>query len=96
MIEKNKESQTQSLGELQQELKSLKALLTSRGPAYPTTPSPSLPSFVGRPSIPAWQLAGSGSTEPATPIVNPAPSNPGPVPGPADSSHEGAPAGETA
>ncbi|OCB85672.1 hypothetical protein A7U60_g7323 [Sanghuangporus baumii] len=55
------QSQSQSLGELQQELKSLKALLMSRGPTYPTTPSPSLPSFVGRPSIPAWQLAGNTS-----------------------------------
>ncbi|EJD03873.1 uncharacterized protein FOMMEDRAFT_106129 [Fomitiporia mediterranea MF3/22] len=75
MIEKNKESQSQSLGELQQELKSLKALLLSRGPAYPTAPSPSLPSFVGRPSIPAWQLTGNGSSDP--PVV-PAPSNSAP------------------
>lgn len=59
MIEKNKESQSQSLTELQQELKSLKALLLSRGSSYPPSPSPSLPTFVGRPSIPAWQLAGS-------------------------------------
>ncbi|KAJ7837534.1 hypothetical protein B0H14DRAFT_2791070 [Mycena olivaceomarginata] len=32
MIERNKDSQTQSLAELQHELKSLKALLLSRGP----------------------------------------------------------------
>ncbi|KAF8898667.1 peroxisomal membrane anchor protein conserved region-domain-containing protein, partial [Infundibulicybe gibba] len=58
MIEKNKESQTQSLSELQQELKSLKALLLSRGSTMtPTIPSP-LPAL-GRPSIPAWQLAGT-------------------------------------
>ncbi|KAI5123782.1 hypothetical protein M0805_000370 [Coniferiporia weirii] len=63
MIEKNKESQTQSLSELQQELKSLKALLLSRGPSYPSTPSPSFPSFVGRPSIPAWQLAGASNVD---------------------------------
>lgn len=63
MIEKNKENQTQSLGELQQELKSLKALLLSRGPSF-ATPSPSpVPSFVGRPSIPSWQLAGSSQSE---------------------------------
>ncbi|TFK41095.1 hypothetical protein BDQ12DRAFT_710926 [Crucibulum laeve] len=56
MIEKNKESQTQSLSELQQELKSLKALLLSRGPTVSSTPSTPLP-MLGRPSIPAWQLA---------------------------------------
>ncbi|KAG6878378.1 hypothetical protein C0993_007560 [Termitomyces sp. T159_Od127] len=58
MINKNKESQTQSLSELQQELKSLKALLLSRGPSsIPSSPLPAL----GRPSIPAWQLAGTSS-----------------------------------
>ena len=56
MIEKNKEVQSQSLGELQQELKSLKGLLLSRGPGTPSTPS--IPSLQGKPSIPAWQLAG--------------------------------------
>ena len=55
MIEKNKESQNQSLAELQQELKSLKALLLSRGPTVSSTPSSPLP-LLGRPSIPAWQL----------------------------------------
>lgn len=58
MIEKNKESQNQSLTELQQELKSLKALLLSRGPTSSTAPSSPLP-ILGRPSIPAWQLASS-------------------------------------
>ncbi|KAF8973987.1 peroxisomal membrane anchor protein conserved region-domain-containing protein [Flammula alnicola] len=58
MIEKNKESQNQSLAELQQELKSLKALLLSRGPTVSNTPSSPLP-ILGRPSIPAWQLASS-------------------------------------
>jgi peroxin-14 len=57
MIEKNKDSQTQSLAELQQELKSLKALLLSRGSGLSPSPSSPLP-FPGRPSIPAWQLAG--------------------------------------
>ncbi|EDR15619.1 uncharacterized protein LACBIDRAFT_300717 [Laccaria bicolor S238N-H82] len=56
MIEKNKESQTQSLAELQQELKSLKALLLSRGPGLSGTPTSPLPTL-GRPAIPAWQLA---------------------------------------
>lgn len=56
MMEKNKEHQSQSLAELQQELKSLKALLLSRGPTGGAA-SPSLPSFSGKPSIPAWQLA---------------------------------------
>lgn len=55
MIEKNKESQNQSLVELQQELKSLKALLLSRGPTVSSTPASPLP-LLGRPSIPAWQL----------------------------------------
>ncbi|KAJ7293654.1 hypothetical protein C8J57DRAFT_1429415 [Mycena rebaudengoi] len=59
MIERNKESQTQSLAELQQELKSLKALLLSRGPTISSsTPSSPLP-VLGRPTIPAWQLAGA-------------------------------------
>jgi len=56
MIEKNKESQSQSLAELQQELKSLKALLLSRGPGLSGTPTSPLPTL-GRPAIPAWQLA---------------------------------------
>ncbi|KAF9499721.1 hypothetical protein BDN71DRAFT_1486818 [Pleurotus eryngii] len=61
MIDKNRETQTQSLAELQQELKSLKALLLSRGPgiSIPTTPTTSL---AGKPSIPAWQLSGSTDT----------------------------------
>ncbi|KAK0233161.1 hypothetical protein IW262DRAFT_1470284 [Armillaria fumosa] len=71
MIDRNKEAQAQSLAELQQELKSLKALLLSRGSMYisssPSTPIPT----PGRPSIPAWQLASApspmGSIEPSTP-----------------------------
>ena len=76
MIEKNKESQNQSLNELQQELKSLKALLLNR-PATSSTPVSSLP-LLGRPSIPAWQL---GST-PHENSVNSSsiPSAPSPVP----------------
>lgn len=61
MIEKNKASQTQSLAELQQELKSLKALLLSRGTGLSTAPASPLP-LPGRPSIPAWQLAGPSQT----------------------------------
>ncbi|KAF8446010.1 hypothetical protein L210DRAFT_3610558 [Boletus edulis BED1] len=58
MIEKNKETQKQSLAELQQELKSLKALLLSRGPnALTSSPSTPLLAISGRPSIPSWQLA---------------------------------------
>ena len=67
MLEKNKEGQTQSLAELQQELKSLKTLLLSRGPSVSgsLTPPP-LPVFSGRPSIPAWQLAGTEASGSAT------------------------------
>ncbi|KAL6310008.1 peroxisomal membrane anchor protein conserved region-domain-containing protein [Sparassis latifolia] len=57
MMEKNKESQAQSMAELQQELKSLKALLLSRGPSAPS--GLSTPILPGKPSIPAWQLAGA-------------------------------------
>jgi peroxin-14 len=76
MLEKNKEAQTQSLAELQQELKSLKTLLLSRGPsasAPGTSTPPSHPLFTGRPSIPAWQLVGtdaSGSTTPTPPVAS--------------------------
>ncbi|KAF8585573.1 hypothetical protein K439DRAFT_1409943 [Ramaria rubella] len=73
MLEKNKEAQAQSLAELQQELKSLKTLLLSRGPSLSgaATPPP-FSTLSGRPSIPSWQLAGadtfaSGSTSPAKP-----------------------------
>ncbi|OCH95795.1 hypothetical protein OBBRIDRAFT_816376 [Obba rivulosa] len=59
MIEKNKESQTESLAELQQELKSLKALLLSRGPS--TGSGFSTPVLPPKPSIPSWQLAGNSS-----------------------------------
>lgn len=57
MIEKNKESHNQSLNDLQQELKSLKTLLLNR-PTISSTPASPLP-LLGRPSIPAWQLASS-------------------------------------
>ncbi|KAL1951643.1 hypothetical protein VTO73DRAFT_792 [Trametes versicolor] len=80
MIEKNKESQNQSLAELQQELKSLKALLLSRGPGVST--GPTTPVLPGKPSIPAWQLAGgptaSSMSQPSTTV--PLPSSPAPPP----------------
>ncbi|KAG6911909.1 hypothetical protein DXG01_000156 [Tephrocybe rancida] len=77
MINKNKESQAQSLSELQQELKSLKALLLSRGPSsIPSTPLPAL----GRPSIPAWQLASSPSQNGVEVSPSPIPSSQGPSP----------------
>jgi len=68
MIEKNKEAQTQSLGELQQDLKSLKTLLLSRTPSTSTS-APPLPGFPPRPSIPSWQLSGS-SASPAGPSLD--------------------------
>ena len=74
MIEKNKEVQSQSLGELQQELKSLKALLLSRGTTTPSTPSvPSFSSYPTKPTIPAWQLAASDgrSSTPPAPVLSP-------------------------
>ncbi|KDQ63678.1 hypothetical protein JAAARDRAFT_148270 [Jaapia argillacea MUCL 33604] len=80
MIEKNKETQTQSLAELQQELKSLKALLLSRGGPHPfssTPPSP-LPNLAGRPTIPAWQLASSSTPSTPAPLFPSIPSISGP------------------
>jgi peroxin-14 len=68
MIEKNKDAQTQSLGELQQDLKSLKTLLLTRTPNT-SVPAPPLPTFPPRPSIPSWQLAES-SASPSTPILD--------------------------
>ncbi|KAK7058902.1 peroxisomal membrane protein pex14 [Paramarasmius palmivorus] len=69
MMEKNKESQGQTLAEIQQELKSLKALLMSRGPTIPGVSSPA--PLIGRPSIPAWQLSGgSASSTPSIPNIS--------------------------
>ncbi|KAI0348473.1 hypothetical protein BDW22DRAFT_1410606 [Trametopsis cervina] len=71
MIERNKENHTQSLGELRQEIKSLKTLLLNRGGSV--TPSGlSTPILPGKPSIPAWQLAGANSTSsaPTTSLPN--------------------------
>ncbi|KAH0838359.1 hypothetical protein J3R83DRAFT_6639 [Lanmaoa asiatica] len=72
MIEKNKETQKQSLAELQQELKSLKALLLSRGPSGLTSsPSTPLPALMGRPSIPSWQLANATPALPSSESPSP-------------------------
>ncbi|KAJ9478748.1 Peroxisomal membrane protein PEX14 [Pseudozyma hubeiensis] len=90
LFEKSKQAQTNSLSELQSELKSLKSLLVSRGTVgggsgagvqppprpygvgygagsygSPTIGTPTgdvSPPHVPKPSIPAWQLAGAGST----------------------------------
>ncbi|KAH9847355.1 peroxisomal membrane anchor protein conserved region-domain-containing protein [Lenzites betulinus] len=76
MIEKNKESQNQSLAELQQELKSLKALLLSRGPGVST--GPTTPVLPGKPSIPSWQLASAPTNAFTPPTATPLPPSPAP------------------
>lgn len=94
LFEKSKQAQTNSLSELQSELKSLKSLLVSRGtvgapsggihgagaplpprpygvgygataygsPTIGTPTGDASPPQIPKPSIPAWQLAGAGST----------------------------------
>ncbi|ESK87876.1 peroxisomal membrane anchor protein [Moniliophthora roreri MCA 2997] len=86
MMEKNKESQAQTLAELQQELKSLKALLMSRGPSVSNISSPS--PMIGRPSIPAWQLSGS-STAPSTANASIPATSSTPITGPNPSEDKG-------
>ncbi|KAH7344628.1 peroxisomal membrane anchor protein conserved region-domain-containing protein [Rhizoctonia solani] len=72
MIEANREAQTHALSELQQEVKSLKALLVTRRPESPSTSSSIL--NLGRPSIPAWQLSGgSDASTPGGSSKSPAP-----------------------
>ncbi|CAE6521817.1 unnamed protein product [Rhizoctonia solani] len=72
MMEANREAQTHALSELQQEVKSLKALLVTRRPESPSTPSSIL--NLGRPSIPAWQLSGGAdSSTPGGNSKSPAP-----------------------
>ncbi|KAH8927251.1 hypothetical protein BT69DRAFT_1330595 [Atractiella rhizophila] len=88
LIEKSKESQLVSLGELQNELKSLKNVLLSRPPTTPTgsrLTSGGLSSsglISPRPGIPAWQLAANNSAtgsdkgkekEREPPVENPKP-----------------------
>lgn len=70
MVDRNKEHHTQSLNELQQEVKSLKALLLNRPTGMPSSPSPLPP--MARPSIPAWQLSGTSSSSPGV-IANATP-----------------------
>lgn len=83
MLEKHKDAQSQALLDLQQELKSLKALLLSRsGPQIPTIPRPGTnfaaaggTSFLPtKPSIPQWQLAdpSSPSVTAISPTIQPA------------------------
>lgn len=60
MVDRNKEHHTQSLNELQQEVKSLKTLLLNRPAGMSSSPNPVAP--IARPSIPAWQLGGSSTT----------------------------------
>ena len=94
LFEKSKQAQTNSLSELQSELKSLKSLLVSRGtvggqsggmhgatapvpprpysvgygagsygsPSIGTPTGDASPPHIPKPTIPAWQLAGAGST----------------------------------
>lgn len=83
MIEKNKESQLQSITEFSQELKSLKALLLTRGTL---ASGPSTPVLPPKPTIPAWQLASSAS--PANSMKfgsGPAAPSPAPAPAPVES-----------
>lgn len=93
LFEKSKQAQTNSLSELQGELKSLKSLLVSRGavgggqgggapaprpyavgggygggygsPSVGTPTGDASPPHLPKPSIPAWQLAGAGSSTPS-------------------------------
>lgn len=71
MMEKNKDAQSQALLDLQQELKSLKALLLSRSGPPPvggiySPPGTSTPTT--RPSIPAWQLNSPTTTTTSPPL----------------------------
>ncbi|KEP53675.1 putative peroxisomal membrane anchor protein (Pex14) [Rhizoctonia solani 123E] len=71
MLEANREAQTHALSELQQEVKSLKALLVTRRPESPSAPSSIL--NLGRPSIPAWQLSGGSDASTPGNAKSPAP-----------------------
>ncbi|KIM32711.1 hypothetical protein M408DRAFT_326457 [Serendipita vermifera MAFF 305830] len=66
MLDRVKEQERTSYGELQQELKSLKTLLLSSRDATAATGPPNIFAQINKkPSIPAWQLA-SGSSVSAT------------------------------
>lgn len=71
MLERVKDQERLSYGELQQELKSLKALLLSSRDANTSAATTSIFSQIGKkPSIPAWQLAQSSSAS-STPVPTP-------------------------
>ena len=71
MLERVKEQERTSYGELQQELKSLKTLLLSSRDATATIGPPSIFAQINKkPSIPAWQLASSPSTPSTTSEVS--------------------------
>src|SRR5258708_9253448 len=87
MLEKHKDAQSQALLDLQQERKSLKALLLSRSrPQISTIPRPGptcaaaggSPFLPTKPSIPSWQLVDSSSPSaaPISPAIQPASSAP--------------------
>jgi peroxin-14 len=63
MLDRVKDQERISYGELQQELKSLKALLLSSRDNNASSGAPAILAQLGRkPTIPAWQLAQSPST----------------------------------
>ena len=62
MIEKHTASQSAALQDLQNELRSLKALLVSRQQAAPPSSNSSASPVPQRATIPAWQMAGGSST----------------------------------
>lgn len=69
MLDRVKDQERTSYGELQQELKSLKTLLLSSRDAAASTGPPAIFAQLNRkPSIPAWQLA-QNSTSPTPPAV---------------------------
>lgn len=70
MLDRVKEQERTSYGELQQELKSLKTLLLSSRDAAASPGPPSIFAQINKkPSIPSWQLAST----PVTPSVVPTP-----------------------
>ncbi|KAF8328223.1 peroxisomal membrane anchor protein conserved region-domain-containing protein [Cantharellus anzutake] len=89
MLEKHGDAQSQALVDLQQELKSLKALLLSRSgpqlssisrPGSNFSPAGGSTFLPTKPTIPSWQLTGSPTSNTATtspPIIHPVPSAPG-------------------
>jgi hypothetical protein len=69
MLDRVRDQERVSYGELQTELKSLKTLLLSSRDAASSAGPPSILSQLGRkPSIPAWQLAQSANST----VVSPA------------------------